>query len=108
MECSHQVKSSHGLNHLLTTMIHHGQQTKVIYPSKTSSNTFLFLKDLSNENDRFASYGATATDATSGYQGGDPFAGMANGNYTNIPGRNVNPSSSIPLTIENPLYRNDR
>ncbi|CAF1395391.1 unnamed protein product [Adineta ricciae] len=77
-------------------------------PPDNNDSSWSTNKNPNNENDRFPLYGATATNETSGYQGGDPFAGMANGNYTNIPGRNVNPSSSIPLTIENPLYRNDR
>ncbi len=43
-----------------------------------------------------------------GYQTSDPFAGMANGNYTNFSGRlnDQTTTTSIPLTIENPLYRN--
>ncbi len=54
------------------------------------------------------SYGSTVTDGTvSGYQTTDPFAGMANGNYTNFPGK-INEQTAIPLTIENPMYRNYR
>ncbi len=59
-----------------------------------------------NNEDRYASYGSTVTDGTfSGYQTNDPFAGMANGNYTNFPGR-IPEQTSSPLTIENPMYRN--
>ncbi|CAF1315292.1 unnamed protein product [Rotaria sordida] len=64
-----------------------------------------------NDNDRFPSYGSTVTDNTGGiYQSNDPFAGMANGIYTNIPGRNNEQTitTTIPLTVENPMYRNYR
>ncbi len=54
------------------------------------------------------SYGSAVTDGGGGYQTTDPFAGMANGNYTNISGRMNEQKTSIPLTVENPMYRNYR
>jgi hypothetical protein len=33
---------------------------------------------------------------------------MANGNYTNFSGRINEQTTSIPLTIENPMYQNYR
>jgi hypothetical protein len=56
------------------------------------------------------SYGSGVTyGGSGGYQSAtDPFAGMANGNYTNISGRITEQKSSIPLTIENPMYQNYR
>ena len=54
------------------------------------------------------SYGSTVTDGGGGYQSTDPFAGMANGNYTNFSGRMNEQGTSIPLTVENPMYRNNR
>jgi hypothetical protein len=57
------------------------------------------------------SYGSAVTDGGGGgggYQSTDPFAGMANGNYTNFSGRFNEQTTSIPLTIENPMYRNYR
>ena len=68
-----------------------------------------FFVRLAND-DRFASYGSTITDGSHVYQqqraddqhpATDPFAGMANGRF-------AEQSSSIPLTIENPMYRNHR
>ncbi|CAF3712782.1 unnamed protein product [Rotaria sp. Silwood1] len=62
-----------------------------------------------NDNDRFPSYGSTVTDNTGGiYQSNDPFSGMANGIYTNIPGKYNEQTTTIPLTVENPMYRNYR
>ena len=61
------------------------------------------------DDDRLTSYGSTVTDGNvSGYQTTDPFAGMANGNYTNFPSRINDQQTSIPLTVENPMYRNYR
>lgn len=60
----------------------------------------------SNKNYPLSSYGTTTNDGTnSSYQTLDPFAGMANGNSTNFSSR-INEQTSIPLTIENPMYRN--
>ncbi|CAF3395944.1 unnamed protein product [Rotaria socialis] len=64
-----------------------------------------------NDNDQFPSYGSTVTDITGGnYQSSDPFAGMANGVYANIPSRIIEPTTTtaMPLTIENPMYQNYR
>ncbi|CAF0897843.1 unnamed protein product [Adineta steineri] len=55
--------------------------------------------------DQFASYGSTITDGTGGYQVADSYP---NGNSTNFSNRNNEQTSSIPLTIENPMYRNYR
>jgi len=52
------------------------------------------------------SYGSTVTDGRGGYQSTDPFAGMANGNYTNFSSRMNEQTKSIPLTVENPTFRN--
>ena len=54
------------------------------------------------------SYGSTVTDGGGAYQSTDPFAGMANGNYASFPGRTNEATSAVPLTIENPMYRNYR
>ncbi|CAF0800069.1 unnamed protein product [Adineta steineri] len=61
-------------------------------------------------NEHTASYGSTVTDGGGviGYQSADPFAGVANGSYTNFPSRQNEQTTSIPLTIENPMYRNYR
>ncbi|CAF1638024.1 unnamed protein product, partial [Adineta ricciae] len=65
-------------------------------------------------NEHSTSYGSTVTDGGSGgggntsYQSTDPFAGMANGSYANFPGRYNEQTSAVPLTIENPMYRNYR
>jgi hypothetical protein len=48
------------------------------------------------------SYGSTVTDGRGGYQSTDPFAGMANGNYTNFSEQ----TKSISRTVENPTFRN--
>jgi len=71
----------------------------------------LFVLFCGLEREPTTSYGSTITDGgqRGGYQSSnDPFAGMANGNYTNLSGRfnEQTASSSIPLTIENPIYRN--
>lgn len=70
---------------------------------------------IKNADDRLDTYGSTITDGGTNafayqqaYQSSDPFAGMANGNYANAPGRNHEATASIPLTIENPMYRNYR
>ncbi|CAF1114621.1 unnamed protein product [Adineta steineri] len=55
--------------------------------------------------DQFASYGSTITDGTGGYQVADSYP---NGNSTNFSNRNNEQTSSVPLTIENPMYRNYR
>ena len=53
-----------------------------------------------------SSYGSTGIDRTNvNYQTVDPFAGMANGNSLNISSR-MTEQTTIPLTIENPMYRN--
>jgi len=36
------------------------------------------------------------------------FADTANGSYANFPGRMNEQTTSVPLTIENPMYRNYR
>ncbi|CAF1617607.1 unnamed protein product, partial [Adineta ricciae] len=67
-------------------------------------------------NEQTTSYGSTVTDGggssgvggNTGYQSADPFAGMANGSYANFPGRYNEQTSAVPLTIENPMYRNYR
>lgn len=43
-------------------------------------------------------------------QSDDPFAGAANGVYTNFPGRmnEQTTTRAMPLTVENPMYRNNR
>jgi hypothetical protein len=61
-----------------------------------------------NDDDRLTSYGSTVTDGGGSYQATDPFAGMANGNYTNFPSRMNDQQTAIPLTVENPMYRNYR
>lgn len=62
----------------------------------------------SNKDYPLSSYGTTNNDGmNSSYQTLDPFAGMANGNSPNFPSRNIEQTSTtIPLTIENPMYRN--
>jgi len=74
-------------------------------------------ENLKTIDDRYTTYGATITDGTTSsnptQQSTDPFSGIANGNYTNYPGRMNDSStsgisSSIPMTIENPMYRNYR
>ena len=72
------------------------------------SISYYFVWIDADEN-RYTSYGSTVTDGTTGgYQTNDPFSGITNGNYTNIQGRNNEQITSIPLTIENPMYRNYR
>ncbi|CAF3692061.1 unnamed protein product [Rotaria sp. Silwood1] len=81
-------------------------------PSTTNNDTSpwaLNETNKRNDNDRFPSYGSTVTDNTGGiYQSNDPFSGMANGIYTNIPGKYNEQTTTIPLTVENPMYRNYR
>jgi hypothetical protein len=69
-----------------------------------------FCFDCIGGGEQIASYGSTITDGSGGggYQSTDPFAGMANGSYANFPGRMNEQIRSIPLTVENPMYRNYR
>ncbi len=53
------------------------------------------------------SYGSSRTDGTvAGYQTNDTYPGMVNGNSKILPGLINEQSTSIPLTIQNPMYQN--
>ncbi|CAF1105528.1 unnamed protein product [Rotaria sp. Silwood1] len=61
------------------------------------------------DDEQTVSYGSTVTDGSGGggggYQSTDPYSAISNGNFQN---RTNQQTKFIPITIENPMYKNNR
>ncbi|CAF3480519.1 unnamed protein product, partial [Rotaria sp. Silwood2] len=58
------------------------------------------------DDEQITSYGSTVTDGgVAGYQSTDSYTNLANGNFQN---RTNQQTKFVPITIENPMYKNYR
>ncbi|CAF1486619.1 unnamed protein product [Rotaria sp. Silwood1] len=72
-----------------------------------SINDKIINQTYKQDDEQTVSYGSTVTDGSGGggYQSTDPYSAISNGNFQN---RTNQQTKFIPITIENPMYKNNR
>ncbi|CAF1005875.1 unnamed protein product [Rotaria sordida] len=79
-----------------------GEKQPWAEPSPTNDN--ISNETYKQDGEQIASYGSTVTDGSGfGYQTTDPYDVMPNGNF---PNRTNQQTKFVPITIENPMYKN--